>query len=498
MKTVLLINSSGAHFFKRDRGIWQHKDHPETRERLWVIADLAEESLESFKMPLLFGRDRSKLLERHLAAAFPHSRYRAAPIISGISSNLLRKGVAVLTGLTTAETVSGKLEELGNPIVGVWGMAMLLTLMVKRLSIANVILAIPSAHNLRILVVKEGIPVLTRCVHRFSDVAADEDGSDVNEILRTSQHLEHRRIFEHDAMPPVLYLGDVASTETHLIKAGLKILPLPVSLAPKGDAGYLHAVLEYVASSPHGQLAPLQMRAHHVAENIRRSAYAGIAACLLAVIVLGQKDFRALIDLHERERTLLAEQKQANGERELIAGRISATGKDPALVRQATKFAALEMDSAPAPESIFQFVAAAIADLPQVRIKSLSFRFPAQGERYCDGHTAVNLPLLDSIGVQLPVGGKPRGIDEATGIPVHHAELQFTIMLPGGIAPAAQSEIRKRISAALKADKQVQLMQDPAAFLTVNTLKGGIGMDTANAENLWCMSIPWKPTGDMP
>lgn len=487
MRTVLLVDSSGTRYFRRDNGIWQLIEKPEHNDKLWVIANLPEETLEAFRVPLLFGRDRSNFLERRLSSAFPHSQYRAAPIISG---NLLKSNMVVLTGLTVAEAVSGELDKLVVPIAGVWGMAMLLTLIVRHLTIPNVVLAIPSAHFLRILVIKDGIPVITRCIHRFSEDNNDENNSDANEILRTRQHLENRRIFEHDAMPPVLYMGDAAPVGAHLTRAGLTLLPLPVALAPKGDAAYLHPLFELVISSPRGQLAPLQLRARHLAESIRRAAYAGCAVSLIAAVLFGHEDFSALIDLHGREQTLNADLQIAVKDREHLAGRITATGTDPALVRQATKFVSLEMDAAPTPESILRFTAATIADLPQVRIKSLTFRFPKQDERYCQGHSVIDLPLLS--------GNKPSvsGADDATGIPPRFTELQFTILLPADLAPAALIEIRKRISASLKARDGVQLMQDPAAFSLISTLKGGFGMDTtsASAENLWCMSIPWKTT----
>jgi len=365
-------------------------------------------------------------------------------------------------------------------------MAMLLTLIARHLTIRNVILAIPSAHFLRILVIKDGIPVITRCIHRYSEDNDDENDSDANEILRTRQHLENRRIFEHDAIPPVLYMGDAASVGAHLTSAGLTLLPLPPALSPRGDAAYLHPLFELVVSSPRGQLAPLQLRASHLAENLRRTAYAGCALSLMAAALFGQEDFSALIDLLGHEKNLNSGLQIAVNEREHLATRISATGKNPALVRQAIKFSALEMDTAPTPEAILQFTAATIADLPQVRIRSLSFRFPKQGERYCQGHSVIDLPLLS--------GSKPSGsgVDDTAGIPQHFTELQFTILLPGNLAPAAQVEIRKRISAALKARDGVQLMQDPAAFSLVSTLKGGFGMDTTSAENLWCMSVPWS------
>lgn len=480
MKTVMFISSSGARYFRRDQGLWRLIEKPDGEDKLWVIANLPEEMLEAFKLPLLFGRDRSNFLERRLVAAFPRSEYRAAPIISG---SLLKPSTAVLTGLTTAETVTGKLSKLDVPVAGVWGISLLLTLLLKRLAIANIMLVIPSERHLRILVLKDGIPVLTRCVHRYSEDNDKDKDSDANEILRTRQHLENRRVFEHDAIPPILYLGDSTSTGKNLTNAGLKLLPLPDALSAKGDAAYLHPLFELVASSPRGQLAPLQLRARHLAESLRRASYAGMALSLLAVILFGQEDFRALIDLHGREQTLNANLQQTTSERDLLAGRISASGTDPALVRQATTFAALEMEAAPTLESILQFTAVTIADLPQVRIKSLTFRFPKQGERYCQGQSVI--PLFS--------GSTPSESDNAAA-PQRFTELQFSILLTENLTPAAQIDIRKRISAALKARNGVQLMQDPAAFSLINTLKGGFGMETASADNLWCMSVPWKTT----
>lgn len=486
MKTVLLIDAVSARYFRREHGLWRLSEKPLRTDKLWVIANIPEETLEPFQLPLLFGRDRSMFLERRLAAAFPHSLYRAAPVISG---NWLKAGTAVITGLTTAEPITGPLDKLDIPITGVWGMAMLLTLMAKRISTPNMLLVMPSAHYLRILVLKEGIPVLTRCIQRYGEV--NESDSDASEILRTRQHLENRRFFEHDAIPPVLYLGD--ATGAHLTEAGIALLPLPDALRPKGDAAHLHPLFEFVVSSPGGQLAPLQLRASHLAENLRLAAYTGCAASVLTAVLFGQNNFRAMLELHGREKILNADLQKASTEREHLAIRINATGTDPALVRQATRFAQLEMDAAPTPDSILQFTARAIADLPQVRIKSLAFRFPKPGEHYCQGRSVIDVPLLDrKIDLPLPGGSEPDDVHGATEIPNRYAELQFTILLTDNLAPAAQSEVRKHISAVLKTQSGVQLMQDPAAFSMINTLKGGFGMDTGNTESLWCMSIPWK------
>jgi hypothetical protein len=484
MKTVLLIHASSAQYFRREQGLWRLIDQPGDQDKLWVIANLAEETQEAFHLPTLYGRDRSHYLQRRLINSFPHSLYRAAPLISG---NWLKPGFAMVTGLTSADIVSSKLDKLAIPVAGVWGMATLLTLLLKQLAITNVLLVMPGVHYLRILVIKDGIPVLTRCVQRY------REESDSDEILRTRQHLEHHRVFEHESLPPVLYLGDAAQIIAPLTSSGLTVLPVPDALSARGDAAYLHPLFEYVTSSPAGQLAPTQLRVSHLAENVRRAAYAGIMICLLATILFGQEDFRTLLSLHRREQELNSELQQASAERAQLTGRIIASGLDPARVRQATTFSALEIDAAPTPEAILQLAATAIADLPQVRIKNLTYRFPKQGERYCQGHTVIDVPLVNQkIELGIPPGSKPDEGNTDNSPPARYTELQFSILLTENLAPVAEAEIRKRISAVLKGTQGIQLIDDPAAFSLINTLKGGIGMDTTRSENLWCMSVPWK------
>lgn len=501
MKTIMLTDSAAPRYFRRIKGKWQQIDQPGSKDRLWVIVNNPDETLETFKFPLLFGRDRSSFLKRRIDATFPNSKFRAATVVAG---GWINPGFAVINGFAAADTITSRLDQLEIPIAGVWGIAMLFTLMVKRLSIDNIVLVMPSDDYLHILVVKDGAPVLNRCVHRYDD----DVSSDVEEIMRTSQHLENRRIFENDIVPPVLYMGESRLANEQLANAGFKLLGMPRSLLPSGEVGYLHSLFEYAISSPRGQLAPLQLRAHHVAEKIRMACYAGCATSLLVAGLYGHGDFRALIEMRGQKQTLGADLKKTASERRRLSERISATGSDPELLRQSTQFAALELDPATTPESIFRLISASIAASPQVRVKSLSFRIPPVGERYCQGHSVIDmvggkpviemLPKSISQGVNSLRGGKPEGSGMNIGAPLRHAEMQFTIMLLGNPEPALQSEIRKRISTILKADKGIQLMQDPVAFSLTNTIRGGIGMENTQTENLWCMSVAWKTNGNLP
>ena len=447
MKTVLLIDSSGARYFRRHRGQWLSLDRPDDKDSLWVIADLPEEVLERLELPLLFGRDRMHFLHRHLVAAFPNSQFRAV-----IPGSLFRPGTAVLTGLNADATISRELENLNNPVAGVWGIFMLQTSIMRRLGIDNIMLVLPGQHYLRMLVIRHAAPVVTRCIHRYS-----ENDSNADEIQRTRLYLENHQVFEQEAIPPVLYLGDPASSGI------AELMPLPDAMMPKGDASYLHALFEEVASSPKGQIAPLPFRSRYLARRIRRTAYILTALCLLTGMLFAQHDLRSLFSLNADEHRLQKNLRQEAAQRQHLENRIRESGKNPALMRQAIKFAALEIDAAPTPDSILQFVAAGIAGLQDVRIKSLNYRLLKPGERYCQ--------------------------KASNSADKRYAELQFSILLTGHLPAAQQAGIRKRISDNIRQNATVQLMEDPAAASNSHAIQGGSG--TAQTEDVWCMILPW-------
>lgn len=477
MKTALLIDSSGSHYFQFRGGQWRHVEGSTRKDTLWVLVNLPEESLEVIDMPRLFGRDRSNFIDRRLAGAFPENTYRAAHILSG---GLLKPGKVMLTGLTTARDIAEVLDPLDTPVVGVWGIAALLTIMVKRLVPSDILLALPSEHELRILVVKDRVPVLTRYVHRDGDSNADQ-------ILLTRQYLENQRIFERGKPPPVLFLGDASSIKTRLANVGLSLLPLSKEYLPKGEAGWLHPLFNQLVSSPSGQLAPLPLRARHLARNVRRTAYGGLVASLVVVSLYGQADLRTFVELQEREQALHTKAQWVSAERERLSTLIKASGADPELVRRATQFEAQEITAAPGAEAFLSLAAAAIAELPEARVKNLSFHLSPVGEGLCQNKDGGKQNINQS-GIVQPATGP----DDATATFRRHAEIQLTVMLPSALSPRAKIEACKRITAALQGMAGIKLLQDPAANARSSTLKGGAGAGTDQAEDRWCMSVPWK------
>ncbi len=441
MKAVLLIDSSGSRYFRRHRSQWQEIEKPDENESLRVIADLPEESLESLDLPLLFGPDRTHFLQRRLNQAFPNSQFRAAV------SNCIFGRAALLTGLNTDDAIGSALHKLKNPVAGVWGMFMLMTAAMQRQRIKNIMLVFPGRQYLRILVMRHGAPVVTRCIHRYNESPNDE-------IQLTLLHLENHQTFGQEPIPPVLYLGD---------PEGLKdAMPLPDAMTPKGNASYLHALLETACISSKGQFAPMKFRIGFLSKCIRRTAVILASICMLASLLLTQRDLRELSSMTAKEGALQKSLQQEAVLQKELARRIAESGADPALIRAATRFAASGFDASPAIGSVFNLVATCIAGLQEVRIKSLSYKLLNPNEGYC----GKSFPPTDK----------------------RYLGLQFSILLKDASSVARKAEIQKRISSSIQSNPSIRLIDDPAS----SSLAIQNGHSSSSASEPWCMVIPWS------
>lgn len=477
MKTVLFIDSSGMRYYRHSGGQWSPVEGPSRTDTLWVLVNLPDESLEVIDLPRIYGSDRSIFLERRLTSAFPESTCRSSHLLSG---GMLSPGKVMLTGFSTAQHILDLIEPLDTTVAGLWGVAALLTIMLKRFSEPDVLVILPNSNALRILVVKDRIPVLTRYVHCEGDSTAGE-------ILLTRQYLENQRIFERGQAPPVLFLGDATAVAVRLSNAGLKLLPTPKDFLPKGEAGWLHPIFNKLVSSPSCQLAPLPLRARYIVRNVRWAAYAGAALSLGIGCYYGQAELRAAIALNERTQTLQAEAHHAAAENERLSALIQKSGADPELVRRATQFEYQEITSAPSNEAFLPLAAAALADVPDARVHTLSFRLAATGSSLC-----ANTNAIESDSNQNNTAQPDPYSDDQTAESPRQAEIQLTVMLPNTLSPQGKTEARKHISAALQSMVGVKLLQDPALAARDAILTGGAGIVTDQTEEHWCLSVPWK------
>ncbi len=471
MKTVLLIDTLGNHYFEKITTEWKPTTTPSNKGTLWVIVNLPEESLEAIDLPRLSGNDKNLYIERRLASIYTESTYRAAyPIQSVRKAGANKTNKLVLTGLTTSKEIAPLLESIPTPIAGVWGITSLLVMLSKSLKAPDVLIALPNKHELRILVIKDKVPILTRCVNT-------EESGPASEILITRLYTENQHIFERGHALPVLFLGDQTLVETPLNNAGLTLLPVPKVFLRKNKTDGLYPLFDRLITSPIAQLAPITVRTPYLVRNIKRAAYAGALVSLLAACIYGQDGIQTLLDQQGQEQNLQTKLQKASHENQQLAARLTQSKTDPELMRRAIQFKAQEIDAAPSPEDFLRLAASAIADFPDARIKALSF-YVAPGK---DSLCKENTQSIQSNVAQAALNTTKRV-----------ALLQFTILLPNTFSSQARTDARQRISTALTRNPGIKLLQDPEASARNAAIKGGAINDNPQIEDRWCVNVPWK------
>lgn len=469
MKTVLLIDTLGTHYFEQRGKEWQLTATPSNKGTLWVLVNLPEESLETIDLPHLSSSDRGLYIERRLANIYTESSYRAAyPIKSLRKAGANKTNKLVLTGLTTAKEVIPLLEPIPTPIAGVWGITNLLVMMSKSLKTPDVLIALPNKHELRILVIKDKVPILTRCVNT-------EESSPASEILITRLYIENQHIIERNYPLPVLFLGDPSLVETTLNNAGLVLLPIPKVFLRKGTTNYLHPLFDRLITSPISQLAPISVRSSYLVRNIQRAAYIGALISFLAAGIYGQDGIQTLFDQKKHEQVLQKKLQTASRENQQLTSRLTQAKTDPELIRHAIEFKAQEIDAAPTPDDFLRLAASAIADLPEARIKTLSFYLTPSNDGICKDNALPNTSTINN-----------KATAQRTAL------LQLTILLPNALSSHARTDARQRISTRLTNTPGIKMLQDPETSARNAAIKGGSISDNPQTEDRWCVSVPWK------
>ncbi|MBU3740411.1 MAG: hypothetical protein FGM55_15845, partial [Rhodoferax sp.] len=128
MKTLAYLTPAGTEFWLKSGAGWEPSEVPQGGA-VWMVTDLAEESLSDIQVPRLFGRDRSGYIQRQLVAKYPESPYRIAlpPPAGGTLMTRLAPPRQTLLGLDAAGRIDELLDDLAMPIAGLWTTSQLLS-----------------------------------------------------------------------------------------------------------------------------------------------------------------------------------------------------------------------------------------------------------------------------------------------------------------------------------------------------------------------------------
>ncbi|MCF8167946.1 MAG: hypothetical protein K9J77_04945, partial [Rhodoferax sp.] len=304
MRTVLHVSALGSSWWVSQGRTWTERPAPPAGP-LWVVSDLSEETFVEISVPRIFGTDRSQFVARQLVNRFPETRFRTAlpNRATGSLMNRLAPGAQTLTAVEPGDRLLAALERVPNPIVGVWSASMLLAHFgAKSAARAQVFVVMSQPSGLRIVFLKNKVPVLTRLVPAVASVAEQ-----ASEILRTVRHLENTRVIERDGTRlSALLFGTADGLSSMLTADRFDALVQPMRRRASDPSDWRHILFDLVCKRPHGQLADTAMRVSYLGRRLTQFAYGVAALCCVGVMALALGTVN-----HTLEQQRIAEQAQA-------------------------------------------------------------------------------------------------------------------------------------------------------------------------------------------
>ena len=481
MKTVLHLTTSGAQLWVKGAQGWQPQEGP-ARGHVWVLTDLAEEAFAELAIPRIFGRDRQAFVARQLAARFPDTLYRTvlqAGSGGGFMDRLAPPRQPML-GIDAAARIDAAVDSVGVPVAGVWATSMLLAQIGSAKSLpSELFVVLPGQDVLRIVVLKDRVPVLSRLV-----AGIIRPGERATEVVRTLRHLENTRVLERgERHHGVLVLGD--STGMADLLAADKMDLLPWSAHASGQAPtWPDALFDRVVKSPAGQLAPLAKRTRFVASELRRAAYGAACVSMVAAVWASADNLRTMWAAQSQAAQLHAQVQQLLAQGSGIDSQMLGFGVTAEVVRRAVALDVQEVASAPSLETHLRELGLAVGRFPGVYLSQLEWRVLPPGRAACPSAAA-------NPGAPAPLVNTAETPSDAQAQPdARLVELGLDISLPENLREKAHLDTVTALSLAMRKIDGANLLRDPAQELAQTAMTGGGSSSDAGKSRSWCLSLP--------
>lgn len=477
MATVLHINANGVTWWSRGANGWVLKSEP-GKGAVWIVTDLAEESLAEIAVPRIFGSDRSRFVERQLNNRFPETVFRAAlaPQSVGSVMNRLAPPVQTLVAVEPAERIKTVLAGLNVPVAGVWCTSVLLSQLAQKQSpAANVLLVLSQASGMRIVFLKNRTPVLTRLV-AAANTAVDQSA----EILRTLRHLENTRVIERGKQRfPVLLLGTDDGLAVILAADRLDALATTARSDQVSEAGGYGQLFDLVIKSPPGQLAPLGYRTTYVAGQLARAARIAGVVCLVSAFAAASGSIRTIIS-DQRDRVQLQDAATfVDAKIAELDAALAGFGISPTLLRTTLAVDHTEIATAPDFQAHLLFLSQAVSRVAGARVKILQWQVLEAADVACGNESGL-----------APVTSEPIAEPEVPSVPSRKVEIQLVISLATGTGPQLRLQQATELSRYISQIAGVSVLNDPVARVRVGDLGAGGVQADETTDLAWCVTLP--------
>jgi hypothetical protein len=333
-------------------------------------------------------------------------------------------------------------------------------------------------HGLRMVLLKQGVPVFSRLLLDLDPV------QQAIEISLTLKYLIDNRVLDRGVQPGIVLMQPSNGLTQALQDEGVTVLP-PV-LAQSAH-GVLADVLMLAGSKAPGQLAPAPVRRYFLARQARRGLLLVGALLVLGGLWMVLSQAQAVMDQSEQTSQWQQQARNMAQTTKTVQQSIAASGVDTSLMRLAIEVKQRELQAG--------------IDQPAALMR-LGQLMQAQPEAEL---VRSNLSLVPSVCGGAPPVASVAGADGAESAtrrpsgrqPTADADLrvewQFEIRPVGGLSPRARQQVLDEVGKTVREWSDWRLHLDPVqsasgAVIASNQAGGGPG-----AEWRWCLS-PASPS----
>lgn len=442
-----------------------------------VVADLIEETHVLVDVPGLMGSDRTGFIQQQMQNLLPDVPLRATWQTTA-SQPLLPKAFQIHAVGVASQTLQTALDQevaQKRPVQGVWPLSYLMAQWAARQpslkTSAWLFLCLSLPHGLRMVLLKQGVPVFSRLLLDLDPV------QQAIEISLTLKYLIDNRMLDRAAQPGIVLMQPATGLAQALLDEEVAVLPVVLAQSAQG---VLADVLALAGGKTPGQLAPPPVRRYFLARQARQGLV--LAGAVLALgglwMVVGQA--QAVMDQMAQTRQWQQEADNLTRSAQSIQQSIAASGVDTSLMRLAIEVKQRELQAGiDQPAALMQLAqlmqAQPQADLVRTELALVPSACGGAPPLGAAGATPVQPPA------PLPTVGQEGA--EATQV-----EWQFEIRPAIGLSPRTRQQVLDALGKAVRGWPDWQVHLDPVqsasgAVIASNQAGGGPG-----AEWRWCLS----------
>lgn len=458
---------------------------PPADQPVRVVADLIEETHVAVEVPPLMGSDRSGFIQVQLQNLLPEVPLQAMWQTQA-SHPWLPKAFQINAVGVASQALQTALDDAvaqQRPVQGVWPLSYLMAQWAGKQaalkSAAWLLLCLALPHGMRMVLLKQGVPV-------FSRLLLDLDPQQqALEISLTLKYLTDNRVLDRTVQPGVVLMQPDTVLAPALKAYGVVVLPFVASTSANG---MLADVLALANGSTPGQLAPAPLRRYFLLRQATQSLKLGGAALAVggAWMVFGQ----AQTVMTQMDQTSLWQQQasQMTQAAQTIQQSIAASGVNTSLMRLAIEVKQRELQAGiDLPAALLQ-----LAQLMQAQPQAELVRTElALVSSVCGG--APPVAVGGAVPAQPVAAPPPAG--PAGGGGGDQMEWQFEIRPAPGLSPRSRQQLLDDLGKAVRSWPDWRLHTDPVQSASGAVIASGQVNSGPGAEWRWCLSPTPKPVG---